>query len=230
MRLLTHDTAAVGSELLAISPRRARDYARVLAGFGGLPAGWNPRGEHGAVAGWDLLLVEPRTLSVLRYELIGRALAELRGGRSGLVAAADLFERHQQLAKAHHRTVELMVRRLAEAAHIPPPPLVDHPLDSAHQPLLHTHVVVGALTEGGRRLPLDAGRLRLLAGRTIIDYQRRLREATAGLVGPDCWWGSAGPDGAAELVGLPAGLLAAHSGRCRPLSEIAACARAVGDL
>ncbi len=230
MRLLTHDTAAVGSELLAIGPRRARDYARVLAGFGGLPAGWNPGGEHGAAAGWDLVLGQPRTLSVLHYDLIGRALAELRRGRSGLALAADLFERQQQLTKAHHRTVELMVRRLAEAAHIPPPPLVDHPLDSAHQPLLHTHVVVGALPEGGRRLPLDAGRLGVLARRAIMDYYRRLRDATAVLVAPDCWWGPVGPDGTTELVGLPARLLAVHSGRCRPLSEIAACARAVGDL
>jgi hypothetical protein len=230
MRLLTHERTAVGSELLAISPRRARSYARVLAGFGGLPAGWNPAGEHGAAAGWDLVLVEPRTLGVLRYDMVGRALAGLRRGRSGLAEAADLFERHQQLATAHHRTVEVLVRRLAVAAHIPPPPLVDHPLDSAHQPLLHTHVVFGALTEGGRRLPLDAGRLRVLAGRTIIDHQRRLRDATAGPVAPDCWWGPVGPDGNAELAGLPARLLAAHSGRCRPLSEITACARAVGDL
>src|SRR6266508_1932814 len=209
MRLLTHDTAAVGSELLAIGPRRARDYARVLAGFGGLPAGWNPGGEHGAAAGWDLVLGQPRTLSGLHY---------------------DLIDRQQQLTKAHHRTVELMVRRLAEAAHIPPPRLVDHPLDSAHHPLLHTHVVFGALTEGGRRLPLDAGRLGVLARRAIMDYYRRLRDATAVLVAPDCWWGPVGPDGTTELVGLPARLLAAHSGRCRPLSEIAACARAVGDL
>lgn len=230
MRLLTHGTAAVGSELRAISPRRARDYARVLAGFGGLPTGWNPAGEHGAAAGWDLVLVQPRTLSVLVYDLTGRALAELWRGRSGLAEAAELFERQQQLATAHHRTVELLVRRLAEAARIPPPRLVDHPLDSSHQALLHTHVVVGALTEGGRRLPLDAGRLAVLARRTILDYQRRLRAVTAGLVGPDGWWGPVGPDGTAELVGLPAGLLAAHRRRCRPLWEIAACARAVGDL
>jgi hypothetical protein len=80
MRLLSREGTAVGSELLAIDRRRARDYARVLAAAGHPPAGWNPTGEHGAPTGWDLVLVAPRTISVLLYELTGQALAQLERG------------------------------------------------------------------------------------------------------------------------------------------------------
>ena len=235
MRLLTRDTA-VGSGLLAINRRQARDYAEVMAVCGffvrgrRVPVGWNPGGEHRAVAGWDLVLVAPRTLSVLAYDLTGRALADLKRGRGGGAHAAVLLEGHQRIAAAHHDAVRVAVGQFTEAAHIPPPWQACHPLDSARRPLLHTHVVFGALTEGGRRLPLDPERLRTLAARAIGSYHRRLRDQTSSVVGGYGPWGPAGPDGSAELLGLPTGLLAAPSGPCRPLWQVAACARAVGDL
>jgi hypothetical protein len=230
MRLLSRvRTAAVGSALLAIDRQRARDYARVMAA-GGPPAGWNPAGEHGAPAGWDLALVAPRTLSVLLYELIGQALAQLERGRSGMARADALFDHHQQLAHAYHQAVELVVRQFTEQAHLASPWQTCHPLDSAHQPLLHTHLVFGALTQGGRRPPHDPEWLRAHADRAIRAYHRRLQEQAGGVAGAYGWWGPPGPDGAAELLGLPAPLLAAHARACRPLGEIAACARAVGDL
>jgi hypothetical protein len=230
MRLLTRDTTAVSSALLAIDRQRARDYERVLAAAGP-PAGWNPAGEHGAPAGWDLVLVAPRTLSVLLYELIGQALAQLKRGRSGVERANALLDHHQQLAHAHHRAVELVVRQFTEQAHLASPWQTCHPIDSAHQPLLHTHLVFGALTQGGRRLPHDPQRLRAHAERAIRAYHRRLQEQAGGVVaGTYGWWGPPGPDGAAELLGLPAALLTAHARACRPLGEITACARAVGDL
>jgi hypothetical protein len=235
MRLLVREVTA-GSGLLPIGRRQARDYAQAMAVCGffvrgrKVPVGWNPRGEHGTVAGWDLVLVAPRTLSVLAYDLSGRALGDLKGGRGGAAHAAALLEEHQQIAAAHHDAVRVVVGLFAEAAHIPTPWQTCHPLDSARRPLLHTHVVFGALTEGGRRLPLDPARLRALAARAIGSYHRRLRDQTSSVVGGCGPWGPAGPDGSAELLGLPAGLLAAHSGPCRPLWQIAACARAVGDL
>jgi hypothetical protein len=233
MRALTLNTAVVGSGLLAIDPSRAGEYARVLAGFGEqLPAGWNPEGAHGEVAGWDLVLVEPRTLSILRYDLLDHYLTQVARSSDGAVSllAEQLHERQARIAWAHYRTAEVLVWRLAQALHLPPPRLVDHPLDSARQPLLHTHVILGALTEGGHRLPLDRGRLGRLAQRTVVDYHRRLQaQVTAPLRDPYAW-GAPGPDGRAELLGLPAELLAEFSGPCRPLSEIAACAGAVGDL
>ncbi len=235
MRLLTRE-ATVNSGLLPISRREARDYAQVMAVCGffvrgrRMPVGWNPGGEHGAPAGWDLVLVAPRTLSVLAYDLTGRALADLQRGRGGGAHAAVLLEGHQRIAAAHHDAVRVAVGQFTEAAHIPPPWQACHPLDSARRPLLHTHVVFGALTEGGRRLPLDPERLRTLAARAIGSYHRRLRDQTSRVVGGYGPWGPAGPDGSAELLGLPAGLLAAHSGPCRPLWQVAACARAVGDL
>jgi hypothetical protein len=76
----------------------------------------------------------------------------------------------------------------------------------------------------------DPDRLRTQAARAINSNHRRLRDQTSSVVGGCGPWGPAGPDGSAELLGLPAGLLAAHSGPCRPLWQIAACARAVGDL
>src|SRR6266511_4471915 len=136
MRLLTRE-ATVGSGLLPIGRRQARDYAEVMAVCGffvrgrRVPAGWNPGGEHGAVAGWDLVLVAPRTLSVLAYDLTGRALADLqRGGRGGARAAA-LLEGHQRIATAHHDAVRIVTGQFAEAARIPPPWQTCHPLDSA---------------------------------------------------------------------------------------------------
>jgi hypothetical protein len=230
MRLLSRERMAASSALLTIDPRRARDYERVLAAAARTPAGWNPAGEPGAPAGWDLVLVAPRTLSVLLYELIGRALAQLERGRGGVERANALFGHHQQLAHAHHQAVELGVRQFAEQAHLASPWQSCHPLDSAHQALLHTHLVFGALTEGGQRLPHDPQRLAAHAQRAIRGYHRRLQEQAGGVTSCYGWWGPPGPDGAAELLGLPAELLAAHSRPCRPLSEIAACARAVGDL
>jgi hypothetical protein len=230
MRLLSRErTVAVGSALLVIDCRQARDYERVLA-LADPPAGWNPVGEHGAPAGWDLVLVAPRTLSVLLYELIGQALAQLERGRSGAARANALFDHHQQLAHAHHQAVELVARQFTQQAHLASPWQTCHPLDSAHQALLHTHLVFGALSVGGRRLPHDPQRLAAHAQRAIRGYHRRLQERAGGVVGCYGWWGPPGPDGAAELLGLPAELLATHGGPCRPLSEIAACARAVGDL
>jgi hypothetical protein len=235
MRLLTRE-ATVGSGLLPIGQRQVRDYTRVMAVCGffvrgrRVPVGWNPGGEHGAVAGWDLVLVAPRTLSVLAYDLTGRALADLKRGRSGSVHAAALLDGHQRIAAAHHDAVRIVVGQFADAARIPPPWQACHPLDSARRPLLHTHVVFGALTEGGRRLPLDPERLRSLAARAIGSYHRRLRDQTSSVVGGYGPWAAGGADGSAELLGLPARLLAAHSGPCRPLWQIAACARAVGDL
>jgi hypothetical protein len=225
----------VQSGLLAIDSSHAHDYATVLTAFGHqLPAGWNPRAEHGTVVGWDLVLVRPRTLSVLSEALSNQFLAEitqLRRGRGDLAAANRLLGAHQVLTTAHHRTVELVVERFAEAAHIPPPKPVDHPLDSARQPLLHTHAIVGALSEGGRRRPHDPDRLGTLAQRAVTDYHDRLRDGLAVLVTGWHAWGPVGADGKAELVSLPAGLVATRSARpIRPLGEIAACARAAGDL
>lgn len=230
MRLLSRERTAAGSALLAIDRRRARDYERVLAAAGRPPTGWNPAGEHGAPAGWDLVLVAPRTLSVLLYELIGQALAQLERGRGGLERANALFDHHQQLAHAHHQAVQLVVRQFVEQAHLASRWQTCHPLDSAHQALLHTHTIFGALTQGGRRLPHDPQRLRAHAQRAIRGYHRRLQEQAGGVAGCYGWWGPPGADGAAELLGLPAELLAAHGGPCRPLSQIAACAGAVGDL
>jgi hypothetical protein len=235
MMLLTREVTA-GSGLLPIGQRQARDYAQVMAVCGffvrgrRVPVGWNPRGEHGTVAGWDLVLVAPRTLSVLAYDLTGRALADLKQGRGGGAHAAALLEEHQRIATAHHDAVRIAVGQFTEAARAPTAWQSCHPLDSARRPLLHTHVVFGALTEGGRRLPLDPARLRSLAARAVGSYHRRLRDQVGRVVGGCGPWGPAGPDGSAELLGLPAGLLAAHSGPCLPLWQIVACARAVGDL
>jgi hypothetical protein len=210
MRLLTRTTTQTSSELLGISPRRARAYARVLAAFGEpLPAGWDPRG---AVAGWDLVLVAPKTLSVLARAVVAR--------RPWVTI---------KIAEAHHHAVTVVARQLAEPLRIEVPRLVDHPLDPGGHPLQHTHVVVGALAQrDGRWQPVDEARLRGLVGPVVASYHRRLRHDLAQVV--DHRWGPAGPDGAAELLGLPEEDLAAFSGAHRPLGEIVACARAVGDL
>jgi hypothetical protein len=210
MRLLTRTTTQTSSELLAISPRQARAYARVLAAFGEpLPAGWNPAGR---VAGWDLVLVAPKTLSVLARAVVAR--------RPWVTI---------KIAEAHHHAVTVVARQLAETLRVEVPPLVDHPLDPGGHPLQHTHVILGALAQrDGRWQLLDPARLRTLVGPVVASYHRRLRHGVAGVV--DYRWGPVGPDGAAELLGLPAEDLAAFSGPHRPLAAITACAHAVGDL
>src|SRR6266511_2645371 len=185
----------VQSGLLVIDSSHAHDYAAVLTAFGHqLPAGWNPRTEHGGAVGWDLVLVRPRTLSVLSEALSNQFLAEvkqLRRGRGDLAAANRLLGAH----------------------------------------LLHTHAVFGALSEGGRRPLRDPDRLGGLARRAVVDYHRRLRAGLAVLLARWHAWGPVGADGKAELVSLPAGLVATRSARpIRPLGEIAACACAAGDL
>ncbi len=214
-------------ELIAITPKQAAGYELVLAG-GGLPASWDRQAGRGGVVGWDLVLVDPKTLSILRWELTGRFQQFLRRGQHGQAQA--VLAGFEELTRAHHDTVQGQARRLALMLGVGLPRCVDHPLDSAGQPLLHTHVVFGARGADGR--VLDGGWVRGCARRVIGEFHQRHRELVEGLVGAlvPGGWGPVADDGRAELAGLPEELMAGYCRPRRAFARIAACARGNGDL
>jgi hypothetical protein len=76
---LTAPAAATGSELVMVNRGQAGDWQRALATLGGrLPVGWDGTGEgSGGVAGYDLVLAAPRTLSALAWFLLCAGQEEL---------------------------------------------------------------------------------------------------------------------------------------------------------
>jgi hypothetical protein len=69
---LTAPATATGSTLVAVDRHQAGDWQQALAGLGRrLPVGWDASGERtGGVAGYDLVLAAPRTLSALAWFLM----------------------------------------------------------------------------------------------------------------------------------------------------------------
>ncbi len=182
--------------------------------------------------GWDLILVQPRTLSIVRCELVDHYLARreyrlsVEGADPDTVACdPDLEQTHhrqEQIAQAHVRAVEQAAGELARLLDADAPRVLDHPLDSEGGLLQHAHLVLGARARSG--YPLAAGRVQAVARWVIGGYYRRIRELAGGL----CWpyrWGRPAADGRVELVGLPEELVDAYAGWCRPLREVSACDR-----
>src|SRR4029450_7679381 len=71
---LTAPATAIGSPLVTVAPDEAGDWQQALAGLGRrLPVGWDAAGERsGGVAGYDLALAVPRTLSAVAWFLLCR--------------------------------------------------------------------------------------------------------------------------------------------------------------
>ena len=69
---LTTPATATGSTLVTVDPHQAGDWQQTLASLGRrLPVGWDPAGERsGGVAGYDLILAAPRTMSALAWFLM----------------------------------------------------------------------------------------------------------------------------------------------------------------
>jgi len=76
---LTASAAATGSELVMVNRGQAGHWQRVLATLGGrLPVGWDASGEcSDGLAGYDLVLAAPRTLSALAWFLLCAGQEEL---------------------------------------------------------------------------------------------------------------------------------------------------------
>jgi hypothetical protein len=76
---LTAPATATGSTLVTVDRHQAGDWEGALARLGRrLPVGWDVSGERsGGVAGYDLILAVPRTLSALAWFLMSAGEDEL---------------------------------------------------------------------------------------------------------------------------------------------------------
>jgi hypothetical protein len=207
---LAAPATAIGSTLVAVDCDRAGDWQQALASLGRrLPVGWDASGERsGGVAGYDLVLAAPRTLSALAWFLLSADQEFL---------ADPILQAHDDAITA----VEFGCATGAEA-----PSMVGHGYDSASQPWSHAHLVYGALaaTDQGF-IPLKPVLVAEQAKRHIFGYQLLVRRAVTELVGAELGLGWAAPaaDGSCEVTGLPARALQVVEAPCRPLSEIGAC-------
>jgi hypothetical protein len=203
-------TTTAGSMLGVVDRQQAGDYERSLTTLGHrLPLGWDAAGWRSRLAGYDLLLATPRTLSALGWFLMGGEEPEL--GRR-------VHQAHREAARAV--AVEFAAATGAEA-----PSLVGHGFDSARQPWLHAHLVYGALaaTDEGF-VPVDIGRVEEQADLHIFGYHLLVRHAVTELIREvGLCWAPPADDGSCEVTGLPARVLQAVEQPCRPLGEIAAC-------
>src|SRR6266540_495535 len=114
--------------------------------------------------------------------------------------------------------------------------LVAHQFDSAGQPWLHTHVIVGALTRperpgwtGPQRqrevwVPLNEVTVAGMAERLIFGYQLLLRQTLSPMLRElGLNWQQMAQDGSCEVWGMTAAMLECISEPARRLGEIHAC-------
>ena len=173
--------------------------------------GWDASGERiGGVAGYDLVLAVPCTLSALAWFLMSAGEDEL---------ADPILQAHDDAITAV--AVEFGCATGAEASS-----MVGHGYDSAGQPWSHAHLVYGALaaTDQGF-IPLKRVLVAEQAERHIFGYHLLVRRALTELVGAGLGLGWAAPaaDGSCEVTGLPAQALQSIEQPARALSEIGAC-------
>src|ERR687898_3643009 len=128
---LTTPATATGSTLVTVDRHQAGDWQQALASHGRrLPVGWDASGERsGGVAGYDLILGVPRTLSALAWYLMS----------AGEEALAD------PILQAHHDAITAVAVEFGCAIGAEAPSMVGHGYDSARQPSSHAHLVYGAL-------------------------------------------------------------------------------------
>jgi hypothetical protein len=213
-----------GSELIVITRWQARAWEQAVtdAYHPDDPPplhGWNPASQHGAPVGYDLVLATPRTLSAL-----GWCFFSTDRGVSDEIMCADR-------QAAHDVAVEFSIAVGAET-----PVMVAHQFDSAGQPWLHTHVIVGALARperpgwsGPQRehelwRPLDPATVGEMAERLIFGYHLLVRRTLTPMVRElGLNWQHLAADGSCEVWGLTGPMLECISQPARPLGEIHAC-------
>src|SRR5215211_3410425 len=139
---LTVPTTATGSTLVTVACSQAGDYERSLTTLGHrLPLGWDAAGRRsGGLAGYDLVVAAPRTLSALAWFLMSASEEAL----------AD------PILQAHHDALRAVAVELGCATGAEAPTVVGHGYDSARQPWSHAHLVYGALAATNQGfVPLD---------------------------------------------------------------------------
>jgi hypothetical protein len=209
---LAAPATAIGSTLVAVDCDRASDWQQALASLGRrLPVGWDASGERsGGVAGYDLVLAAPRTLSALAWFLL----------------SADQEFLADPILQAHDDAITAMAVEFGCAIGAEAPSMVGHGSDSAGQPWSHAHLVYGALAATNQGfIPLKPVLVAEQAKRHIFGYHLLVRRALTELVGAELGLGWAAPaaDGSCEVTGLPGQALQTIEQSPRPLSEIGAC-------
>ena len=209
---LTAPALVTGSELVTVDTDQAGDWQQALATVGGrLPVGWDGAGERsGGMAGYDLVLATPRTLSALAWFLLCAGQEELA----------------EPIHQAHEEAVVGVSVEFTCAVGAEPPTVVGHGHDSAGQPWSHAHLVYGALAATNHGFqPLDPEQVAEQAELHIFGYHLLVRRAVTELLGAELGLGWAPPaaDGSCEVTGLPARALQVIEEPCRPLGEIGAC-------
>jgi hypothetical protein len=212
-----------GSELVRINRWQARGWEQAIATAYQPEApevrGWNPASDQRAPVGYDLVLATPRTLSAL-----GWCFFTTDQGVSDEIMRADRDATHDV-------AVEFSVATGSEV-----PVLVAHQFDSARQPWLHTHVIVGALTRperpgwsGPQRrrevwAPLDEVTVAGMAEQFVFGYHLLLRRTLSPMLRElGLNWQPMAPDGSCEVWGLTPAMLECIAQPARPLGEIHAC-------
>jgi hypothetical protein len=214
-----------GSELVTVDRWQARAWEQAIAAAyhpeEPPPAvrGWSSAGEGGGPVGYDLVLATPQSLSAL-----GWCFFATDRGVSDDIMRADRDA-------AHDVAVEFSVTIGSEV-----PVLVAHQFDSAGQPWLHTHVIVGALTRperpgwtGPQRerevwVPLNEVTVAGMAERLIFGYHLLLRRSVSPTLRElGLNWQQMAQDGSCEVWGLRPAMLECVSQPAHPLGEIHAC-------
>jgi hypothetical protein len=162
------------------------------------------------VAGYDLVLAAPRTLSALAWFLM----------------SADQNHLADPILQAHHDALTAVSVEFGCATGAEAPSMVGHGYDSARQPWSHAHLVYGALAATNQGfVPLDPVRVADQAERHIFGYHLLVRRAVTELVGAELGlrWAAPAADGSCEVTGLPVQALQMIEEPCWPLSEIGVC-------
>jgi hypothetical protein len=177
---LTAPATATGSVLVTVDRRQAGDYERSLTTLGHrLPLGWDAAGQRsGGLAGYDLVVAAPRTLSALAWFLM----------------RADQPHLAEPIHQAHREAVAAVAVEFTCAIGAEAPSVVGHGFDSARQPWSHAHLVYGALAATGDGfVPLDRERVEEQADLHIFGYHLLVRRAVTELVGGELGLGWAPP-------------------------------------
>jgi hypothetical protein len=209
---LTAPAIVTGSALVTVDRDQAGDWQQALATLRvRLPVGWDAVGERsGGIAGYDLVLAAPRTLSALAWFLM----------------SADQHHLADPILRAHHDALSAVAVEFGCAIGAEAPTMVGHGYDSAGQPWSHAHLVFGALAATNQGfVPLDPVRVADQAERHIFGYHLLVRRAVTELVGAELGLGWAAPaaDGSCEVIGLPVRALQVIEEPCQPLGEIRVC-------
>jgi len=218
----------VGSGAGSLNMRGEADAGRLTDLLAG--AGLRRPPAEGAVAGFDLTFRAPKSVSVVWAVASPEVAHEVRAGHDAAVSEAlDYLEREACRARrgAGGRD-QVSGRGFVAAAFL-------HRASRAGDPLLHTHVVVGNLTQGpdGRWTALDARHLYRQAKTAGYLYQAVLRRELTERLGIE--WQRV-QQGIADVRGVPRSVIehfsrrraqivehmAAHRGRSAASAQVAA--------